>query len=54
MRFRNMNDHKEPSYDDTALYLNKQQEVDELVKALAEYAKTLEEIVVKLRSQIML
>lgn len=52
MRFRTMNDHKEPSYDDTALYLHEQQEVAELVKALAEYAKTLEEMVVKLRSQV--
>jgi len=47
-----MNDHKEPSYDDTALYLHEQQEVAELIKALAEYAKTLEEMVVKLRSQV--
>ncbi len=52
MRFRDMDDHREPIYDDTALYLHEQQEVAELVKALAEYAKTLEEMVVKLRSQV--
>jgi hypothetical protein len=52
MRFKNMNNHREPIYDDTALYSHKQQEVAELVKALAEYAKTLEEMVVELRSQV--
>ncbi len=47
-----MDDHREPIYDDTALYLHEEQEVAELVKAYAEYAKTLEKMVVKLRSQI--
>ncbi len=52
MRLRDMDDHREPTYDDTALYLHEDQEVAELVKALAEYAKTLEEMVVELRSQV--
>lgn len=52
VRLRTMNDHRDPIYDDTALYFHEQQEVAELVKALAEYAKTLEEMVVKLRSQV--
>lgn len=47
-----MNEHSEPIYDDVTLEQIEEQETADLISALAEYAKTLEEMVVELRRQV--
>jgi len=50
--FRQMQEQSEPMYDDVTLDLIEEQKTAELIKALAEYAKTLENMVVALRRQV--
>ncbi|MEW5784050.1 MAG: hypothetical protein AB1767_03020 [Bacillota bacterium] len=47
-----MRDNREPVYDDVTLALIEEQKTAELVKALVEYAKTLENMVVELRKWV--
>lgn len=47
-----MQQDSEPIYDDDTLDLIEELETAKLIRALVEYAKTLEEMVVELRSQV--
>lgn len=47
-----MQEHSEPMYDDMTLQLIEEQKIAELISALAKYAKSLEDMVVKLRKQV--
>lgn len=47
-----MNGQNEPIYDDITLEQIEEQKTAELIRALVQYAKALEKMVVKLRSQV--
>ncbi len=47
-----MQEKNDPFYDDVTLDLIEKQKTAELISALVEYAKTLENMVVRLRSQV--